>query len=89
MEVFVALFRSAGNLMAVIDSAEFDGVLRGLSQRHACAAAFAENAFSAEFVIFRLATQNFCGDLLQLYFLRPSPRRTRRASLREWFGCRR
>ncbi len=77
-----------GQFVAVVDAAQFDGALGGLRQGHARAAALAEDALAAHFVIFGLAAEILGRDLLQLVLGIHARRRTPRASWREWSGCR-
>src|SRR5450755_2246349 len=52
--------------MAIVDTAEFNRVLRGLREGHAGATAFAENAFVRYDVLLRLAAKFLRGDFLKL-----------------------
>src|SRR5215831_18482221 len=52
--------------MTVVNAAEIDGPFGGLCERHARAAAFAENALVGHLVIFGFATEILGRDLLQL-----------------------
>src|ERR1051326_830279 len=60
--VFIYVFR---RLMAVIDSAEFDGLLRSLRQSHAPAAAFWRHALIRNYVIFRFTAEGLGRNLLK------------------------
>ena len=52
-------------LMTVVDAAQLNRFLSSLSQRHAGAAALAEDTFVGDLVILRIAAQALGGDLLQ------------------------
>ena len=64
--------------MAVVRAAELDRALRRLRQRHAGAAALAEDALVGDLVILGLPAEILRRDLLQL-LLRVHPRGVRRA----------
>ena len=57
-----------GRFMAVVDAAQLDGALRGLSKGHAFASTLVKDAFVGYFILLRLAAVCFCRNFLQLLF---------------------
>ena len=53
----VILLMPLGSFVAVVDAAQLDGALGGLRQRHAGAAAFAEDALVGDLVVLGLAAE--------------------------------
>ena len=85
---FVKALMSFGSFVAVEDAAELDRALRGLRERHACAAAFPRYTLVGHDVVFGPAAQILRRDLLQLLdrVARRCVRGARRAH--ESSGCR-